>query len=212
MPIAQVAADPGPEIEQVYWHPQRFGVELAPDRIQAQLQAIHPSLSACRPPAQAPVPRRRWLIWSQEAVARTNPFSPGWYLVFVWEHPATGGYLPLEPFEPLGFNLFRVMRTKNGGAAVYFDKIQAALRRSKHRREMRYTDDRQTRQREMLASRKISNIGTGSKFALHHDGTIVPSRGEANWLRETAMSRMPQAVRDRIAAERDDLRRKGVIP
>ena len=212
VPLARVEVDPGPEVECVYWHPQRFGVEFAPDDIQDKLREIHPSLSACRPPARAPVPRRRWLIWSQEAVARTNPFSPGWYLVFVWQHPVTGGYLPLEPFEPIGYNLYRVMRTKNGGAAVYFDKMQAALRRSKQRREATYTADRQTRQREMLAHRRISNIGTGSKFALHHDGTIVPSRNEANWLRETALSRMPQAVRDRIAAEQDDLRSKGVIP
>ena len=212
MPIARVEADPGPEIEQVYWYPQRFGVEMAPERIQTLLREIHPGLSACRPPINAPVPRRNWLIWCQEVVARDNSFSPGWYLVFAWEHPRTGGYLPLEPFEWIGYNLYLRMRTKNGGGAIYFDRIQAEKRRVTQGREARHTNDRRDRQREMLASRKISNIGSGSKFALHHDGTIVPSRGEANWLRETAMSRMPQAVRDRIAAERDDLRRKGVIP
>lgn len=38
--------------------------------------------------------------------------------------------------------------------------------------------------REFMESTKIKNIGPGNKFARHHDGTIMPSRGEQNWQAE----------------------------
>ena len=203
--------DPGPEVEFVYWHPDRLGVELAPAATAAKLLTIHTSLAACRPPAKAPVRRSRWLIWARDARA-TNPFCPGWYLVFVWEVTKTHAALPLEPFSHLEECIYAVMAIKVGGQQAYFKKMFAERVAAKQAREATYQDNRQTKQREFLASRRISTAGRGNRFALHHDGTIVPSRGEANWLRERVEQRMPSEVQKRLKAERDHLRSVGWLP
>ena len=208
---ASPTPDPGPESEFVYWHPERMGVELAPPAVLAQLHAIHPTLSACRPPAKAPVPRPRWLVWARDPKA-TNSFCPGWYLVFVWEVTKTKAFLPLEPFSHLEECIYAVMATKIGGVGAYFKKMQAERQAAKAGLEATYQDTRQAKQREFLASHRISTAGRGNRFALHHDGTIAPSRSELNWLRKTAESRMPSEVRQRLQAERDQLRQVGFIP
>ena len=203
--------DPGPETEFVYWYPDRLGVELAPAATLTKLLAIHPSLSACRPPAKAPVPRARWLIWARDTKA-TNSFCPGWYLVFVWEVTKTHAALALEPFSHLEDCIYAVMAQKVGGTKAYFQKMFAMREAAKQAKEATYQDGRQAKQREFLASRRISSAGRGNRFALHHDGTIVPSKSELNWFLETAESRMPSDVRQRIRADRDHLRRAGFIP
>ena len=188
-----------------------MGVELAPEAILAKLQAIHPSLSACRPPVKAPVLRSRWLIWARDPKA-TNSFCPGWYLVFVWEVTKTREALPLEPFSHLEDCIYAVMALKVGGHQAYFRKMFAARESAKQAREATYQDVRQAKQRDLLAARRISTAGRGNRFALHHDGTIVPSQAELNWLRETAEARMPADVRVRLAREREQLRNAGWIP
>ena len=203
--------DPGPEAEFVYWHPDRLGVELVPAAILAKLQAIHPTLSACRPPAKAPVLRTRWLIWARDPRA-TNSFCPGWYLVFVWEVTKTHAALPLEPFSHLEDCIYAVMALKVGGHQAYFKKMFAARAAAKQTREATYQDGRQARQRDFLAARRISTAGRGNRFALHHDGTIVPGQGELAWLRENAEARMPSEVRERLKADRDHLRSVGWLP
>ena len=211
VPRATLPPDPGPEAEFVYWHPDRIGVELAPAVTTAQLWAIHPSLHACRPPVKSPVPRSRWLIWAKDAKA-SNPFCPGWYLVFVWEVTKTHAALPLEPFSHLEECIYAVMALKVGGRRAYFQKMFAEREAAKQAREATYQDTRQAKQREFLASRRISTAGRGNRFALHHDGTIVPSAGELAWLKEQASSRMPSEVRKRLQAEREELRRVGWLP
>ena len=211
VPRATPPPDPGPAAEFVYWYPDRLGVELAPPAILAKLQALHPTLSACRPPVKAPVPRSRWLIWARDPKA-TNAFCPGWYLVFVWEVTQTHAALPLEPFSHLEDCIFAVMAIKVGGVGAYFKKMQAERQAAKDGLEATYQDTRQAKQRDFLASRRISSAGRGNRFALHHDGTLVPSRGEANWLLETAASRMPSDVQQRLKAERDHLRSVGWRP
>ena len=211
MERAMPAPDPGPEAEFVYWHPDRLGVELASPATLTKLLAIHPSLSACRPPAKAPVPRARWLIWARDPKA-TNSFCPGWYLVFVWEVTKTRLALPLEPFSHLEDCIYAVMATKIGGHQAYFKKMFAERQAAKEARESTYQDGRQAKQRDFLASRRISSAGRGNRFALHHDGTIVPSQGELAWFRETAAARMPSEVQKRLKAERDELRRVGWLP
>ncbi len=211
VPTSSRTPDPGLEAEFVYWHPQRFGVELAPERILRQLLEIHPTLAACRPPEKAPV-RHRWLIWAQDTHQRANGFCPGWYLVFVWEGPQTSCYLSLEPFALVGSNLYSVMKTKNGGAKVYFDRVHDSMAEGKASKEATYQSDRQDRQREVIQSHRITNIGQGNKFALHHDGTVVPSRGESNWSSEREKHQMPEAIRRKKADQQDQLRAAGWLP
>ena len=188
-----------------------MGVELAPPETLAKLQALHSSLSACRPPANAPVPRRRWLIWGKDPKVE-NPFCSGWYLVFAWEVTASKAALPLEPFQHLEDCISAVMVAKVGGRKAYFDKLSKEQADRKDSKERSFQDVRQAKQRDFIAARRISSAGRGNRFALHHDGTIVPSRSELNWLRETAEARMPSEVRQRLQAERDQLRLAGFIP
>ena len=210
-PIVAPPLDPGPEAEFVYWHPDRLGVERAPAGTLTKLLAIHPTLSACRPPGKAPVQRSRWLIWARDQKA-SNPFCPGWYLVFVWEVTKTHEALPLEPFGHLEDCIYAVMAIKVGGQQAYFKKMFAEREAAKQAREATYQDGRQAKQRDFMASRRISSAGRGNRFALHHDGTIVPSRGELAWLQETAAARMPREVQERLKLEREELRRVGWLP
>ena len=53
-------------------------------------------------------------------------------------------------------------------------------------------------------------IGQGNKFALHHDGTIVPSRGEVNWTQERSRWQVPGHIHDQMTQDRDRLRAAGV--
>jgi hypothetical protein len=188
-----------------------MGIELAPQETLTKLQALHPSLSACRPAAGAPVPRRRWLVWGRDPKVE-NPFCPGWYLVFVWEVTQTNAALPLEPFQHLEDCISAVMVAKVGGRKAYFDKLFKERADLKAAQERGYQDVRQAKQLDFLAARRISTAGRGNRFALHHDGTIVPGQGELNWLRQTAEARMPSDVRKRLQAERDQLRQAGFIP
>ena len=203
--------DPGPEPQFVYSHPNRLGVEKAPDRLLEQVRGIHPTLSVCRPPPSAPVPRNRWLVWAQEPHAQ-NMFCPGWYLVFVWEVTSTKAALPLEPFAHLEECIFAVMAQKVGGQQAYFAKMRDARAAAKAAREAQYHTDRRDRQADLLQARRIKNIGSGSKSPLHHDGTVVPSRGEANWAAETANSRIPGDVLRKKAEQREELRAAGWVP
>jgi len=210
-PIASSPVDPGPESEFVYWYPGRFGAELAPPAIIQKVHAIHPTLSVCRPPAKAPVPRNRWLVWASDPKA-SNLFCPGWYLVFVWEVTSTHQPLALEPFAHLEDCIYAVMATTTGGVRAYFQQMRAARAAAKAAKEDDYQANRRDKQQDLLQSYRISNISPGSQFALHHDGSIVPSQGELNWLRERQERRMPADVRQRLARDREQLRQAGWIP
>lgn len=173
-----------------YWHPQRAGVEPAPEWFADRLTAIHPDLAVVRPPAGAPVPRLAWLVWMRKPSV-THRLCPGWWLLFVWETP---GRLPLPLDNRVFANLYLRSRERFGSAVQYWDHCQRQMDAEKATREKDYTRDRQDQQREFVKARRISNLGSGSKFAQHHDGTIVPSRASAAWSTETRARRLPSEM------------------
>jgi len=159
-----------------FWHPQRFGVELAPARIRTQLRRINPDLDATWDPTN-----HRWLIWQREPLV-THRLCPGWSLKIVWKGH-DGRYLPLD--ERLWANIYarQLWRYEKAGLG-YIDRIISEIERDRAIRKKDTDHELSSRRREYLKTRRISNIGRGNKFALHHDGSIVPSRAEVNWRRE----------------------------
>ena len=55
--------------------------------------------------------------------------------------------------------------------------------------------------RDYIDFLQIKNIGEGNKFALNHDGSVVPSAGEMIWRQSLAKTRSKEHYR-RIAKDR----------
>lgn len=194
VPLNQrVGPPPGPEILPWYWHPNREGAQPPPTAFQEQLARIDPDLAVCFSPVH-----ERWLIWVKNA-QRVNSLCTGWQLIFLWEHPVTHAFLPLN--ELVFHNLYLVMASRFPNAIAYFDSIQAEMAKEKAAKEARHQDDRKTTQREFRASLQISSAGQGNRSALYHSGTLVPSPGEAAWRAETRKRRLPPEF---IQAELDE--------
>lgn len=180
-----------------YWHPNRDGVERAPKDFAARLASVHRDLAVCRPPMGAPTDSHCWLMWYR--VARvTHHLSPGWLLLFCWQEPN----LTLLPLDDRIFaNLYRISAQAFGGAVGYFESIVKKITDEKAAITQTDKDRTDAGRRDYMQFRRIKNIGRGNKFAMHHDGTVVPSRSESNWVREGAMRHMPaehaKAIRDR---------------
>lgn len=195
--------DPGALVH--FWYPERDGVETVEQTdpsFARRLKDTSRDLRMVRPPAGAPIPGRPWLMWYRKA-AVTYHLCPGWLLLFVWRD-RSGTPLPLD--DRIFANLYRISAATFGGAEKYFDSIVATLKADKQRSEDQDRANTEAKKKEFMASRRISTAGRGNKFARHHDGTIVPSRGERNWFRETEYRNMPgemqKAAKERLARRR----------
>lgn len=207
MPVAtRPVAQRGPEHEFVYWHPNREGAEPAPETIMREIRLIHPGLRIVKSPVH-----QRWLVWFPSPAVQ-HPLCAGWQLVLVWEHPRTGEYLPLS-VELLGFNLYLLSRDHIGGnnpALRHFERVQDEIQRKRAARDRQYHENRRAEQRELLDGRRISTAGAGNRFAMHHDGSVVPSQGEINWRLETEKWRIPKHLQQRRQQDREKMRAAGV--
>lgn len=176
-----------------YWHPDRLGVEHCSHDFDDKLKAIHHGLHACRPPANVPAPAdQRWIIWQRDATQR-NKLCPGWKLLFLWPSPQDSEPIPLDHRVFANLAIINPARYRN--ATEYFDTVIAAsLIEDKAAYERNWQQHRKDVQADYRDARKIKNIGAGNKFALHHDGGVVPSRGEQNWVRERQKHMLPSEV------------------
>lgn len=181
-----------------YWHPQREGVERPPDDYATKLANIHPDLRLVRPPERAPVPLRCWLLWFPKAEV-THPLCPGWHLKLAWCYGRHA--LPLDERLFAAIYHFDARRYSNG--VEYFDRIIAERDHAKAIERKDYDNNRRAEQREFRDSLQIKNIGTGSKFALHHDGTIIPSRAEVGWNEERLRSTLPSKIIKEMKEQRE---------
>jgi hypothetical protein len=68
-----------------------------------------------------------------------------------------------------------------GKAVEYFDRVTKETADKKARQWEQFKSDSLDRAREWKDYTKIKNIGPGSRFARHHDGTILPTKGEVSW-------------------------------
>lgn len=181
-----------------YWHPDRDGVEPCPKDFATRLAEMHRDLAICRPPGQAPCVSRPWLVWYRKP-SITHWLSPGWLLLFAWQ---TQTLEPLPLDNRVFANLYTISATAFGSASAYFESVVNTLREDKARIKAKDKDNTDAQKREFMQSRKIKNIGRGNKFALHHDGGIVPSKGEANWSRERERHQMPEKLAKKVADDR----------
>lgn len=173
-----------------YWHPERTGAEACPASFAAQIASVHPDLAICRPPGRAPVQSRPWLVWYRKASV-THALCPGWTLLFCWQ---TQERVPLPLDNRIFANLYRISAHTFGSAVAYFQSIVSEMERGKASEAKAQEAYRHDRAHDFFQATKIKNIGRGNKFALHHDGTIIPSRGEANWTAERMGSLLPGSV------------------
>ncbi len=207
------APDPGPAVMEVYWHPNRPGVEACPEDFAQKLRDANPDLACCRPPAGAPLGMApAWIVWYRRPRI-THYLSPGWKLLFVWRNPET------KVPEPLDERVFAVLYASSifkwGDGAKYFDRALVQVERDRKAiRDKDYDNNRKAKQREYLKTHRISNIGDGSRSALH-DGGIVPSKGEIAWRESRRRRMMPSEQRqaedeaiDRARAFASDLGQK----
>lgn len=188
---------PGPEVLPWYWHPGRDGVRQPPEAFAKQLKEMAPDVRVVFSPVH-----ERWLVWAQNPRIQ-HPMCRGWQLLMLWEHPVDHTFLPLN--EMLFHNLVMIRVTSHPSAVAYYEKIQARIEEAKANRAKREANDREAMQGEFRDGMKISSAGRGNKFALHHDGTTVPTKAELAWRAETRKSRLPSAL---IQQEKNDRERE----
>ena len=171
---------PGPEVLPWYWHPDRDGAQPPPAAFAKQLAEIDPDIKVCFSPVH-----ERYLIWVRNPRIGADPASTahwmckGWQLLMLWEHPTTHEFLPLS--ELLFHNLVLIRATSHPSAVAYFNKIQDGIDKAKASLNASIDNDREAQQADWRQSMQISTAGKGNKFALHHDGTMVPGPAEQAW-------------------------------
>ena len=175
-----------------YWHPDRTGVEPCPPAFAATLHEIHPDLAITRPPMRAPTRTHCWLVWYRKPTIK-HPLSPGWLLLFPWLDPATNEPIALD--DRVLANIYMRSAIQFGNGKKYFEHCVAEMQRTEQRAEDLHQDDLHQRRKDFWNFTKISTAGRGNKFALHHDGTLLPSRNERNWINEIEYRRMPEESR-----------------
>lgn len=184
---------PGPEILPWYWHPGREGAQPPPAAFAEQLKRIDPDLAVCFNPVL-----ERWVLWVKNPRIQSE-FCRGWQLLILWEHPVTKAYLPLN--ELMFHNIYVISAGRYANAREYFDKVESNISRQREQRAKDYDRERQAEQSELADFTRISSAAPGNRAALHHDGTLIPSQGHANHLRETRKWRLPSEM---LKAEKDE--------
>lgn len=182
-----------------WWHPNRFGVEQAPDWFTVRLHELSPKLAITRPPGRAPLAfkRRSWLVWCQEPLV-THPICAGWSLLFAWETPDR---TPLPLDNRLFANLYARDPRRYPSALHYFDRLMGESQRHEAKKNATFNGETLDMSLDVRNYRKIKNIGMGNKFALYHDGAMIPTQQEILWRQQTLYQRLPEKVRQ--DAERD---------
>ena len=192
-PVAAPACELVDAAMDFYWHPDRDGVEQAPKPFMRDLRAVdqHDRVRVVRPPAGAPLfYSRAYLIWYRKPLI-THYLSPGWLLLRHWRD-AAGEPMPLD--GRVFSYLYSVSAQQFGNGVRYFDHCVAEMKRDKATRSKTFDDGSKDRREDYRQFMQVKNIGAGNKFALHHDGTTMPSRGQANWLAERRQRMIPGEV------------------
>lgn len=156
-----------------YWHPDREGVETAPQWFQDELAAISTDVKVVRPPERAPLYfPRAWLVWYRKPDMKF-PLSPGWLMLVDWRNQHGQ---PMQLDARVFSYLYSISARKFGNGEKYWRHCVEEMKREKAAKEKTYTNERRDRQNDYRNFTKIKNVGTGSKFARHGDGTVFPGK------------------------------------
>lgn len=150
----------GEEHSWHYFHPDRFGVKLAPEDFRRKLKEIDTRLEVTWHPV-----KERWLVWARDPHI-TFKLCPNWSLVFVWEGMNSGCYMPLDN-RCLALVYARSPRAFPN-AMAYWQRIEDEIVHEKRAREKERADEVSDMAGDYFDYRKIKNIGSGSKFAESH--------------------------------------------
>lgn len=173
-----------------YWHPDRESVEVASEDFMRDLRAVDKldRVRVVRPPAGAPLCfPRAWLVWYRKPSV-THYLSPGWLMLREWRD-VRGEPLPLD--GRVFSYLYSVSAEQWGNGRQYWDHCVAEMGRERASKEKFHRQGNHDRMEDYRQFTQVKNIGSGNKFSLHHDGTVVPSRGQANWLAERRHRMIP---------------------
>lgn len=206
--IRKPALDPG--ALHHYWHPDRPGVEPAPSHVAKTLATIHPKLRLVRPPSGAPIHTgyHPWVLWFQNQEQRYS-LCPGWSLVFIWEDPDSHQPMPLD--NRLYANCFMRDPRQFRNGIDYFKGCVDTLAHEDKVKKAGFKQNSFDRQKGLRDYQKIKNIGMGNKFALHHDGSNLASRGETDWRTQTLYERLPDEVRQSAEKEGKNTRKRVTV-
>lgn len=205
-PVAKPGGMLPDEAMDFYWHPDREGVEHAPESFMRDLRAVDTEgrVRIVRAPAGAPLYyEQAWMIWYRKPQV-THYLSPGWLMLMVWRG-SDGKPLPLD--GRVFSYLYSVSAKQFGGGRQYWEHCVSEMNRDKAAKDQTHRQGNHDRVEDYRQFTQVKNIGSGNKFSLHHDGTVVPSRGQQNWLAERRKRMQPGEVtagqvRDREMAAR----------
>jgi hypothetical protein len=191
-----------------YWHPEREGVEHAPADFLRDLKSIdlNDRVRVVRPPPGAPLLyKRAWLLWYRNPRV-THYLSPGWLMLCEWR--GSDGE-PLSLDQRVFSFLYSRSAKEFGNGRKYWQHCVSERNREKAAMNKIHTDGNHDRTEDYRQFMKIKNIGAGNKSALHDDGTVVPSRGQANWLAERRKRMIPGDVARAEARQHERQREAG---
>ena len=202
VPLAPSEKEMPDEAMDHFWHPDREGVEHAPEWFVRDLRAIDKlnQIRVVRPPAGAPLYQKHaWLVWYRTSKV-THYLSPGWLMLREWRDV---NHEPL-PLDGRVFSyLYSVSAQQFGSGKGYWEHCVAEMNREKAARNKVHVDGNHDRMEDYRQFMQVKNIGAGNKFSLHHDGTVIPSRGQANWLAERRKRMIPGDVARDEAQQRE---------
>lgn len=183
-----------------YWHPDRDGVEHAPEDFQRDLALISPDVKVVRPPAGAPLYfKRAWLVWYR-CPRVTYELSPGWLMLVDWRNQHGE---PMQLDQRVFSYLYSISAMKFGSGRKYFEFCVAEKKREDDAKERDYTNERRDRQKDYRRFTQVKNIGAGNKFAKHHDGTIFPGPNALAMHLQERRRVIPSAVAKDEAEQRE---------
>lgn len=179
------------EAMDYYWHPDREGVEVPDEGFRRELALVSPDVQVVRPREGAPLYyKRAWLLWYRKPKVQ-HYLSPGWLFLRDWR---TNDGEPMTLDARVFSYLYSVSARVFGSGKRYWEHCVREEQRDKAAREKVHTDGNHDRVEDYRQYMGIKNIGAGNKFALHHDGGGVPSKGHANWLKERRARMVPGEV------------------
>jgi hypothetical protein len=95
---------------------------------------------------------------------------------------------------------------KFGSSNKYWEHCVSEKKREDDAKERDYTNERRDKQNDYRKFTQIKNIGSGTKFARHHDGTAFPGKNALAMHLQNRHRTIPSAVAKDEAEQREQLR------
>lgn len=146
-----------------WYHPGRYGVQLAPDAFRSQLHEIDSRLEVVFHPL-----RQRWVCWFREPTI-TWWMCKGWKKLFVIKYP-DGEFMPLDE-RTLGEAWTRNPKLYDYKGRQFFERVVVENMRDQMAAEVRERESFvEAVAHDQYRFAQIKNIGQGNKYTNHEVG------------------------------------------